>query len=754
MQRSLAILAMAWSLVATLPVVAGTWADDAFVTGPNGVVRVLYDWDGETLAAGNFNHIGGFPAHAMARRTGALAWEQFGPTLPVTGIVDICEHDGLLHALGTVTGGSRVWRLVGDDWQPVGGTIAAGELVSYAGGLHAGSLRWDGSTWVDVLQTDGAVYDLAVLGDLLVAGGAFTSAGGIETGHVLAWDGHQVLAAFPGQARSVYHLAAFAGELFAAPGWRDEGDSAIQVWSASGWTDVPAYGTVYHSRSVIGMTANEDRLLVCIRGNAILIKMEPEASVYRWDGQTLTRPYYQHDGHRIYTALEDGDGLLVGGDFVRPGSSPCTNLAHWDGSSLSPVCPVGFGASAGPSGSRVSVLEAGPESLAVGGDFPVVGGQWSPGVILRRAATWEPLGACFDWPAALTWHENRLTAIFASNHCPGYAFFGYLQSGSWVFPYFVNDVPLVRDLESWSGRLLLPFGDTVYEILQDIIVVPLTTLDDGAFLDLAVIDDVLLAAGEFAAIGGVAANGIAAFDGTTWSPLGEGLPTTVLKIGVWQGRPVVVRVGDSGPRRRWSPPGTVRPGPTSGPDAASGWPIDLSLQEYAGRLYVGGTFLQVDGQPIANLACWTGDKWQSPGDVDGWVRALAVYEGLLWVGGEFDHAGGYPASGLTWYRSDPTAVDDDLPAAPALTLTAAPNPFNPQTTLLFSLARAQQVRIDVYDAAGRHLVTLSDGHRGAGDQRVVWSGRDAGGRALPSGAYLVRLRTESGAASTRVSLIK
>ncbi len=74
-----------------------------------------------------------------------------------------------------------------------------------------------------------------------------------------------------------------------------------------------------------------------------------------------------------------------------------------------------------------------------------------------------------------------------------------------------------------------------------------------------------------------------------------------------------------------------------------------------------------------------------------------------------------------------------------------PNPFNPKTTLPFSLAAPAQVRLAIYDVAGRLQRTLVDAHLAAGEHWVNWDGRDEGGTELASGVYFSRF--EAGAVS-------
>jgi len=104
--------------------------------------------------------------------------------------------------------------------------------------------------------------------------------------------------------------------------------------------------------------------------------------------------------------------------------------------------------------------------------------------------------------------------------------------------------------------------------------------------------------------------------------------------------------------------------------------------------------------------------------------------------------------------SEPTAVEDAPPAARAPELAAAPNPFNPRTTLAFTLDRGGPVRLAVYDPRGHRLAVLVDEQRAAGRHEIVWDGRDDTGRALPSGLYLARLELESGVGTRKLVLAR
>ena len=88
-----------------------------------------------------------------------------------------------------------------------------------------------------------------------------------------------------------------------------------------------------------------------------------------------------------------------------------------------------------------------------------------------------------------------------------------------------------------------------------------------------------------------------------------------------------------------------------------------------------------------------------------------------------------------------TGVDEGLPTK--ATLTARPNPFNPQTELFFTSPQAGTATIRIHDVLGRLVTTLQAGDLPAGDQgRVTWRGRDASGREVSSGTYFAALAVD------------
>ena len=78
-----------------------------------------------------------------------------------------------------------------------------------------------------------------------------------------------------------------------------------------------------------------------------------------------------------------------------------------------------------------------------------------------------------------------------------------------------------------------------------------------------------------------------------------------------------------------------------------------------------------------------------------------------------------------------------------------PNPFNPITTITYSLPRAEYVRLDVFDVTGKHVQTLVDGVMRSGSHSVVFDGSQ-----LSSGLYLYTLQTSEFRSTKRMTLVK
>ena len=103
-----------------------------------------------------------------------------------------------------------------------------------------------------------------------------------------------------------------------------------------------------------------------------------------------------------------------------------------------------------------------------------------------------------------------------------------------------------------------------------------------------------------------------------------------------------------------------------------------------------------------------------------------------------------------------TGADDVAVAATAVDLRPiAPNPAaKGRATVRFSLARAADVSLNVYDVAGRRVRALENEWRPAGERAISWDGRDDSGRSVANGVYLVRLVADGVSRTRRVTVLR
>ena len=70
-----------------------------------------------------------------------------------------------------------------------------------------------------------------------------------------------------------------------------------------------------------------------------------------------------------------------------------------------------------------------------------------------------------------------------------------------------------------------------------------------------------------------------------------------------------------------------------------------------------------------------------------------------------------------------------------------PNPFNPSTTIEFSISSSQKTSFAIYDILGREIRTLFNKQLSSGYHSVVWDGKDNNGNVVNSGIYIYRIKT-------------
>jgi hypothetical protein len=167
-----------------------------------------------------------------------------------------------------------------------------------------------------------------------------------------------------------------------------------------------------------------------------------------------------------------------------------------------------------------------------------------------------------------------------------------------------------------------------------------------------------------------------------------------------------------------------------------------------------------DGDADASLV-WTDQSGLERGSlyVDPGTGSRRYMVPLL-LGGMAD--GAYPSTRLEYVTrilDDSGLIGntgaDSAVGRPNRLMQNSPNPFNPSTSIRYSVATdGARVRMHVYDVAGRRIATVLDGTSPAGDHVARWHGVDDGGRPVASGVYFCRLSVDGWTAARKMVLLK
>ncbi|MDZ7311465.1 MAG: hypothetical protein ONB45_09305 [candidate division KSB1 bacterium] len=117
-----------------------------------------------------------------------------------------------------------------------------------------------------------------------------------------------------------------------------------------------------------------------------------------------------------------------------------------------------------------------------------------------------------------------------------------------------------------------------------------------------------------------------------------------------------------------------------------------------------------------------------------------------------------------WYHQInlglPKVADADKNAAPLnshngiMRVSAYPNPFNPATTIRFTLHESAPVRLQIFNIRGELVKTLIDRELDAGIHESCWNGRDNFGRFVASGTYFYRLHLGAEVLQGKLKMVK
>lgn len=124
------------------------------------------------------------------------------------------------------------------------------------------------------------------------------------------------------------------------------------------------------------------------------------------------------------------------------------------------------------------------------------------------------------------------------------------------------------------------------------------------------------------------------------------------------------------------------------------------------------------------------------------------FQSLPWP----SYLGGWGRTGNA-YQATPV-TDPSVPPIETALNAAYPNPFNPSTTISFSLQTAAQTSLDIYNQKGQLVKTLVNTPLAAGSHSFSWNGTDEQGQPVSSGLYFYRMKSGKYSATKKMVMMK
>jgi hypothetical protein len=523
------------------------------------------------------------------------------------------------------------------------GELIAGGHFTTAGGVPCSHIaRWDGSVWQPLGSGMAGgyftvVYALTVYNGELIAGGWFTTAGGVPCNDIARWDGSNWQPLGSGMSGGTYEtvvlaLTIYGGELIAGGDFATAGDATcngIARWDGNIWQALGSGISGGDYSNVAALTVYNAEL---IAGGLFTTAGDVTCNnIARWDGSAW-QPLgsgiaggWLASGAVQAVTVYNGE-LIAGGDFDTAGDVPCASIAGWDGSIWHPL-GLGMWGRPGMPGrpAVVSALTTYKDDLFAGGSIWAADAVECNNIARWDGNGWQPVGSGRDVVVGTL-------ALYS----------GELIAGSYVSLWGSDAPPPFELIARWNGSIWQPLGAGM----------------EGDVHALTVYNGELIAGGHFTIAGGVSCNSIGRWDGSSWHALGSGMgppsspsaPWTraVFALTTYNGE--LIAGGDfetaggvtCNSIARWNGADWQPLGAGMG-----GYSSVYALTVYNGELIAGGDFTTAGGVTCNRIARWDGATWQPLGSgMDGCVRTLLVYNGELITGGDFTTAGGVTCNSI------------------------------------------------------------------------------------------------------------
>jgi hypothetical protein len=536
-----------------------------------------------------------------------------------------------------------------------GPELYAGGSFTAAGGVLASYIaRWNGSTWSPLPGTslNGYVRAMTVFDDgsgpALYVGGDFTVAGSCC---LAKWNGSSWSAlgsgfSNPGSGVRIESLLVFddgSGNALYAGGIFSIADgvpaNTIAKWNGSSWSALAGGIGGLSVPEVAALAVFDDGggSALYVGGHFTTAGAVTAKNIAKWDGTSwsalgngITGSLFSTSASvRALAVFDDGGGaqLYVGGAFTTAGTIHASCIAKWDGASWSAVGSGGGGVDYIVH--ALSVFDdGGGVALFAGGEFSLAGGNAASEVAKWNGSTWTPLG-------------NGIGTLYDGEYIYVYALRPF-DDGNGQALYVGGDFRVagavgVDSIAKWSAASWSRLGSGINNPVET-----LCAFDDGP----GGTGPALYVGGDFTTAGGIAANYIAKWNGTSWSALDSGVNGSVLALAAFDdgGGPALFAGGE------FSRAGGIPAQSIAKWDGASWSPLGAgiagevdalaSFDDGSGpALYAGGYFMTSIGAPANFIARWNGSIWSPVGDGLNWVHSLAVYDdgtgSALFAGGSF-----------------------------------------------------------------------------------------------------------------------
>ena len=340
------------------------------------------------------------------------------------------------------------------------------------------------------------------------------------------------------------------------------------------------------------------------------------------------------------------DLLYVGGAFQNASGTTAYYIASWNGNSWA---AVGSGMN-----SYVFALEIYNGELYAGGSFNFAGGNPIAYLAKWNGSIWNPVSTLVNTSVqVLKVHNGALYGVTSSSQI-------FKWDGS-NLTYITGPGGIVSALESYGNDLIAGgTGSNLNYIAKwdGSVWSPVGNGFNAYVASLKSHDGYLYAGGEFTFSGGTPANSIARWNGTTWSALGGGI-------------------------------------------TCSGFSSVFAILGNNNNIYAGGNFCQAGGHAANFIAQWNGSNWSTlSSGVNNGVEALAIYKNDLYEGGGSQYAGGTLVNYIAkWGLS--TEINDNISTS---FISPFPNPFLNTFSII---GTSEKGLIIIHDLVGKEILRQS-----------------------------------------------